>query len=148
MNDGEFITVKEFVFSLWNAFCGKDDIKNDSEFLKNLHQQGFIEDVDERFSEKLLDKRTAARIIHTFMLKKLKIQDLTDISSAEVLKDLYTCHTCVNHIAQVFLRKIIDAEEVSDGKNIVLIFNVTKTLSRKEAFKTIQKLQHFIADSI
>ena len=41
-------------------------------------------------------------------LKVMKVNDL-DISGAKDLKDLYDCRVCANHIAQVYLRGIMDA---------------------------------------
>ena len=60
-----------------------------------------------------LTRATAAGIVHTFLREVLKEEDEADISAAKQLKDLYDCHVCVNHIAQVYVKGIMD---VPDGK--------------------------------
>ena len=55
----------------------------------------------------VLTRIDAAIMLHTYMLKVAGIADLEDISAASVLKDLYDCRKCVNHIAQVYLRGLI-----------------------------------------
>lgn len=60
-----------------------------------------------------LTRAAAAAIVHTFLRGVLKEEDETDISAAKQLKDLYDCHVCVNHIAQVCVKGIM---EVSDSK--------------------------------
>lgn len=102
------------------------------DLLNKAHIAGWIEDQDERFPDSPVDKRTAARIIHNYMIKVLGISDLTDISGAEVLKDLYTCHACVNHVAQVYLRGIMSAEEVEVNGETAVIFNMTRQLEENE----------------
>lgn len=51
--------------------------------------------------------RDAARIAHEYMRDILGEQDLSDISDAAILRDLYDCGACVNHVAQVYLRGIM-----------------------------------------
>ena len=51
----------------------------------------------------------AARIAHEYLLNILHEKDEDDISAAYVLKDLYDCHVCVGHIAQVYAKGIMAA---------------------------------------
>ena len=48
-----------------------------------------------------------------YLLKVKGISDLQDISKADELRDLYDCRVCANHIAQVYLRDIMSAKELS-----------------------------------
>lgn len=105
------------------------------------HIRGWLEDQDERFCNNVLTRQTAARILHLFMKVELGLPDLKDISAANILADLYTCHTCVNHIAQIFLRGIIKAEILErDGKEYT-IFNQLAALSEEEASIAIKQLE-------
>ena len=119
------ITIKQFV----KLLSQKD--------LAYGHSRGWLEDQDERFCDKLLDRRTAARIIHRYMKIELVVPDLTDISSANVLADLYTCRACVNDVAQVFLRGIMQARQVERDGKIIEIFDMGGLVINEDAEKWI-----------
>ena len=105
------------------------------ELLRFGHVRGWLEDSDERFPYNPVDRRAAARIVHQFMKIELKIEDLTDVSAAEKLKDLYTCRSCAAHVAQFYCRSFIECE--SD------LFNHLELVSNFEAvqiFKRLRKL--------
>ena len=122
---------KDFIKALWSYFFQDNPLCDDA-LLRYAHTRGWIEDQDERFCNNTLNRQTAARIIHQFMRIELGVPDLEDISGAKVLADLYTCHTCVNHIAQVFLRGIIDAQLVERDGVAYKVFNHLEELSEKE----------------
>ena len=129
------ITIKEFV----NLLSQKD--------LSYGHSRGWLEDQDERFCDNSLNRQTAARIVHQFMKIELGVPDLPDITPANVLADLYTCHTCVNHIAQVYLRGVMDAEEISGvSERPFLIFNGKAFVSKEEAEKIVLRIKNLITD--
>lgn len=115
------------------------------ELLRYGHFRGWLEDSDERHPESLLNRQIAARIIHQFMVVELHVPDIADISAAEKLRDLYTCRVCANHIAQVYARGIIGAEEVlsSDAAatQSILIFNHLGRMSYREAQKIISSIK-------
>ncbi len=71
---------------------------------------------------KELSRLDAAILMHKYLLEIEGVQDLEDISGAEVLKDLYDCRKCVNHIAQVYLRGLIAPVRypLPDGREILL----------------------------
>ena len=115
------ITIKDFVHLL----SQKD--------LAYGHARGWLEDQDERFCANLLDRRTAARIIHRYMKLELCIPDLPDISAANVLADLYTCRACVNDVAQIFLRGIMESREVERDGKIFEIFDMGGLVNQTEA---------------
>ena len=83
-------------------------------------------------------RKDAARILHLYMLKVLHMKDEEDISSASVLKDLYDCRVCVNHIAQVYLKGILKAREYP-GK--LLIFDSNSELTASEAEEAILNMK-------
>ena len=114
------IKIKDFV----NLLSHKD--------LSYGHARGWLEDQDERFCENPLDRRTAARILHRYMKIELGVPDLQDVSAANVLADLYTCHACVNDVAQVFVRGIIKSRQVERDGKIYEIFDMGGLVSDVE----------------
>ena len=104
-----------------------------SELLHYGHIRGWLEDQDERFPDSTLDRRTAARIIHNFMRLELQIPDLPDISPATRLADLYTCPACVNHVAQVFCRGIMEKHQTERDGQIFDIFDMLSPVTKTEA---------------
>ena len=146
-NDDEEITVGEFVEMVWAPRASLTQ----SELLRYGHFRGWLDDSDERHPESLLNRQTAARIIHQFMVVELHVADLADISAAEKLRDLYTCRVCANHIAQVYVRGIMGAQEiqaaglsvseVSAATQPVWIFNHLKRITFREAREAMERLR-------
>ena len=87
---------------------------------EELLQKGVLEtgDLSETFEE--IDRRSVSRILHNFMRIVLGIKDESDISKAYVLKDLFDCRVCANHIAQVYLKGVMKEDNI-DG---LIIFDV------------------------
>lgn len=152
--DDEEITVGEFVEMVWGLRTGCGGVTlgeeasaslTQSELLRYGHFRGWLEDSDERYPESFLNRQTAARIIHQFMVVELHMSDVADISAAEKLRDLYTCRVCANHIAQVYARGIMGAEEVlsSDAAatQSILIFNHLGRMSYREVQKIISSIK-------
>lgn len=137
-------TIYELVQLLWQEF-GNMNINKDS-LLHYGHLNGWLEDQDEVFPLSPLDKRTAARIIHQFIKIHLHIPDEKDISSAEILKDLYTCRICTNHVAQVFAKGIMSSEELFDNSNgnIGQYFNMLKELNLNDIKLIINRIKEII----
>ena len=132
-------TIYQFITSLWTHFFA-DNPLSEGELIPYAHTRGWLEDQDERFCEKNLNRQTAARILHQFMKIELRVPDLQDISPANVLADLYTCHTCVNHIAQVFLRGIMDAQVIERDGNEYKIFNHLEEMTLEESKNCLKRL--------
>ena len=104
------MTRGSFIVSLLRAFGEEyEDI-----FSRGL-ENGWLEYEDKLYSNEPIARKNAARIIHMFLLKEKGIIDLPSIHDAEVLRDLYDCRICANHIAQVYLRGIMDAKDLSAG---------------------------------
>ena len=132
-------TIHQFITSLWTHFFANNPL-SEGELIHYAHTRGWLEDQDERFCEKNLNRQTAARILHQFMKIELRVPDLQDISPANVLADLYTCHTCVNHIAQVFLRGIMDARFIERDGNEYKIFNHLEEMTLEESKNCLKRL--------
>ena len=132
-------TIYQFITSLWTPFFA-DNPLSEGELIHYAHTRGWLEDQDERFCEKNLNRQTAARILHQFMKIELRVPDLQDISPANILADLYTCHTCVNHIAQVFLRGIMDAQVIERDGNEYKIFNHLEEMTLEESKNCLKRL--------
>lgn len=141
------ITIKKFVKFLASTFpqvfpAGEPD------FLRYGHLHGWLEDQDERFCDNNLNRQTAARILHQFMKIEMGLPDLQDISAANVLADLYTCHTCVNHIAQVYLRGIMEAQTVERDGVEYKIFNQVELVSEEDSKFFIEKIKAGVAGGV
>ena len=132
-------TIEQLINSLWSHFFSNKPL-SERELLPYAHARGWIEDQDERFCNESLNRQTAARIIHQFMKIELGVPDLPDISPANALADLYTCHTCVNHIAQVYLRGIMTAQTVERDGVEHQIFNHLELISEEEATSLFSRL--------
>ena len=117
------------------------------ELLRYGHFRGWLEDSDERQPEAPLNRQTAVRITHQFMLIELKIPDLADISHAAKLKDLYTCRVCTNHIAQLYTRGIMGAkkEEPDIADSSALFFDHLQLMTKEEVSVLLEKLLQLIS---
>ncbi len=73
-------------------------------------EHGWLEYEDELFGNEQITRKHMARILHMFLLKEMGICDISDIRKAECLRDLYDCRVCACHVAQVYLRGIMDAK--------------------------------------
>ncbi|RIX59673.1 rhodanese-like domain-containing protein [Paenibacillus nanensis] len=71
-----------------------------------LHK-GIIEDYDLSNISKPIERRSAARIVHEALLTEFGEKDEPEWSAAENLRDLYSCRTCVMHIAQMYVKGIM-----------------------------------------
>lgn len=140
----EEISVGDFVSRL---FAIKHKEIAQDELLRYGHFRGWLEDSDERFPQAPLNRQTAARIIHQFMKIECGLSDLSDITPALVLKDLYTCRICTNHIAQVYTRKIMKGEpDLSYGSDShSIFFNHLALVSESEALKILEELFKLIS---
>ena len=115
-----------------------------SEDLRGLYEKGLIEAEDIHQRDKKMTRGDAARFAHLYLRGIKKIPDLTDISKAEVVRDLYDCRVCANYIAQVFLRGVMSAKEipgiVGDGEARFLFFDTKSGIDISEAGEIVEKL--------
>ena len=98
----------QFIQRLLEVF-GED---NEDVFSKGL-ENGWLEFEDRLYRDEAIIRKNIARIIHMYLMKEKGICDLKDISKASELRDLYDCRVCANHVAQVYLRDIMSAKELS-----------------------------------
>ncbi|MBO4765927.1 MAG: hypothetical protein J5532_01340 [Lachnospiraceae bacterium] len=54
-------------------------------------------------------RKTAARLVHEWLLAVRGEVDVPDIAPALSLADIYECHACVEHIGQVYVKGIMEA---------------------------------------
>ena len=102
------MTREKFIKRLLEVF-GEDT----GDVFSNGLENGWLEFEDKLYHEDEINRKNIARIIHMYLLKVKGIPDLQDISKAGELRDLYDCRVCANHIAQVYLRDIMSAKELS-----------------------------------
>jgi len=55
----------------------------------------------------VVTRKICAVLLHSFLQQIEHEKDEIDISSAMVLKDIYDCRICANHIAQVYVKGIM-----------------------------------------
>ena len=108
-----------------------------SDCIEEAHRLGIIDKYESEHSENTLLRKDVARILHLYMTKELEIGDEADISPASVLKDLYDCRVCVNHIAQVYLKGIMKAHAYPNG---LLLFDSGLEISDEEAKEAVNNL--------
>lgn len=137
----DLVHTGEFINLLWNTF---KESSPEPSLISYGRTKGWLEDEDQRFSDRSINRRTAARIIHQFMKTELKVPDSIDIRLAEELKDLYTCRVCANHIAQVYVRGIMMAQEIEHEGKIVKIFNHLESLERDQILEIFDKLKETV----
>ena len=75
-----------------------------------------------------MERRNAARIIHLFVRDIKGVKDEPDISESYIIKDLFDCRICANHIAQVYLKGIIEARNIDD----LIIFDTYGRVSMED----------------
>lgn len=73
---------------------------------------GWLEEADQLYPDAAISRKNVARILHQYLLKVRNISDIGDISEAYKLKDLFDCRVCANHVAQVYLRGLMDAKNL------------------------------------
>ncbi len=120
METDKYLTVEQFAGLLENIFYDAG---------KGTYKAGC--DVPQR-PEEFIKRRTAAGIIHHALLCTGET-DEEHIEAAFRLKDLYTCKTCVNHIAQVYAKGIMTARQ--DGS-----FGVDEKITCKEAGEALSRV--------
>ena len=111
----------------------KDSYDMEDVSFESFRKRGWIEEE----AEEMLDRRTAAMLIHLFMRDMLGIEDIRNINEAYKLRDLFDCRVCAGHIAQVYLRGIIDAEMIGD----MYIFDSFRGVTSEEALGWIKMIK-------
>lgn len=128
------ITISAFVKEIYLAIDG-DTYGKEADLCLLAYENLLIENQDYVYRHSPLNKKTMARISHMFLKKLLNEGDEPSIKAAEILKDLYDCHVCVNHIGQMYVKGIIEATEPT-------LFGNEEKVSEEEAFQIITRLLH------
>lgn len=132
------MTTEAFVTMIWKQLEKEEGAQPSSCQLLSLsdygHRRGWLEHVDITGWKNPLERRTAARIVHEILRKERHEADEDNWRGAEQLKDLYDCHTCVNHVAQVYAKGIM---EPVDGNNL---FGMRQELTREEAERIVMRI--------
>lgn len=109
-NPEDTITTKQFVTMIIRSSKGNIEPTHDdcsSGYIDYALHKGIIEDYDMTNINNPIERRSVARIVHEALLTEFRERDEDDWSAAEKLSDLYSCHTCVMHIAQVYVKGIL-----------------------------------------
>ena len=96
-------------------------------------KKGIISDSEYEFPNAAITRQSAARLVHQMLMKAYNEQDDENWTAAEALADLYDCHTCVMHIAQVYVKGIMTG--CGDG-----LFHGSDALTRAQAEEIIIRL--------
>lgn len=100
---------------------------------QELYQLGVLEEIDLMDLFGPLPRGSAARILHLY-LKKIRYEpDLEEWNRAGNLADLYDCRTCVQHIAQVVEKGIMEPDTLKTAQGDSLVFCSRKYVTREEA---------------
>lgn len=105
MTRERFVTL---LFAQWSREQEFPEIPQGVTRLQYGQQRGWLEEEDISASATELERRTAARILHSFLRRERQEPDETDWRGAEQMRDLYDCHTCVNHVAQMYAKGIME----------------------------------------
>lgn len=127
------ITLLAFVESLMAYYKPEEPLQ---EAIDYGYRAGWLEDQDVIGKASWLTRKSMARILHNFMRLELKEADVTDWHAAEKLQDLYDCRSCVNHIAQIYAKGILDGILSQDNR---FIFGMEETISPQESQQIIER---------
>lgn len=83
-----------------------------------------------------ITRKQAAQIIHNFLRMELREADEIDGSPAYALRDLFDCCVCAGHIIQVYVKGIMDAVTLSEGR---LIFDAESYVTEAEFLNILTK---------
>jgi rhodanese-related sulfurtransferase len=129
VNNGLFhledsITTEQFVTMIIKSSKGNIEPTRDcwsSGYIDYALHKGIVEDYDITNIKNPIERRSAARIVHEALLTEFGERDEDGWSAAEKLSDLYICHTCVRHIAQVYVKGIMldHDNNVFDAQGII-----------------------------
>lgn len=140
----EQITIEGFVALLADRIQTLHSCTEAStDLLDTCFQRGWLEPADLSERKLPLEKRRAARIVHAFLRRELGEADEEDFGAAAGLSDLYDCRVCVNHVAQVYVKGILQAAGNVSGQgagDADLVFGMQQLVSQEEAERVIARI--------
>lgn len=130
------MTTEAFVTMIWNQLKVENGIETplSTKLSDYGYRRGWLSDQDVIAWEKNIQRRTIARIVHEILRIERGEKDEKNWQGAKYLKDLYDCHTCVNHVAQVYVKGIM--ESLDGGE----IFGMRETISCKEGEEIVLRM--------
>ncbi len=111
-------------------------LKNEKAIVE-AHKLGLIDQDDTKHPDEAVVRKKAAKIFHMYLLNVMHVKDEDDISPASIMKDLYDCRVCVNHIAQVYLKGIMKAHEYPGG---LILFDSDVEITEAEVKEALDNL--------
>ena len=141
MNGGLFhpednVTTEQFVTMVIRSSKGNIEPTRgclSSGYMDYALYKGIVEDYDITNISKPIERRSAARIVHEALLTEFGERDEYEWSAAEILRDLYSCHTCVMHIAQMYVKGIMLGRDNN-------MFDAVGSLSHAEAAEVVVRM--------
>lgn len=130
------VNTEQFVIMIMRSIKGDIEPTQDdwsSGYIDYALYKGIIEDYDITNLKNPIERRSAARIVHEALLTELLERDEVKWSAAEKLIDLYSCRTCVMHIAQVYVKGIMLGRENN-------LFNVKGNMTVSEAEEIVVRM--------
>lgn len=128
------ISLKEFVQRL--AENCRTDV---SDSFERGYETGWLEAQDISGKEQLLNRKTAARILHQFLRLERKEADVDASETAGTLQDLYDCRVCAGHVIQIYTKGIIDGYRTSEGR---YVFGMNDPVTEAECGQILERLMH------
>ncbi|MBO7426910.1 MAG: hypothetical protein J6U23_14670 [Clostridiales bacterium] len=95
-------------------------------------------DRNDEKKDSVLTRKSCAKIIHEYLQKYMHEPDEIGIEKAYFIRDLFDCRTCANHIAQVYLKGIMDVFVID--KDLIL-FMPEKEVDEKELSEYIKRVK-------
>lgn len=131
------MTIETFVTMLWEQQVREEghipSFPGGCSLLEYGHEKGWLEDMDVRGRDSQLNRQTAARILHMFLRLVRLEADEREWNGAEQIRDLYDCHTCVGHVAQIYAKGILPCREDR-------IFGMGSLLTAEEAKEAVGRV--------
>lgn len=126
----KFITTREFISMLLEDYCGGNRVFDCFDYAYKI---GLITHLDVYNAEEPIMRKSAARIVHGILQTIYNEEDEPDWFAAESLADLYSCHICVMHIAQCYVKGIISERRPG-------LFGADDFLTDEEALTLTKKI--------
>ncbi len=128
-----YVTARSFEQMLWQTYHSethqRDAAACTTPYLSSEETDG----------EAYLDRKNAARIVHEFLKQVSMEADEADWSLAKRLQDLYDCHICVNHVAQVYVKGIMKANQDIFGMKVLLTQQEALEIAEKVVYKNLRQ---------
>ena len=128
------VSVEQFVLEIVKKYASESGAED---FIIYGYDVGWLEESEVLGRKALIERKTAARILHQFMRIEMKEADEKNIDSASKLQDLYDCRRCAGHVMQVYTKGIMDGYKDPAGN---YIFGMGETVSREEVQKIVDRL--------